>query len=197
LIRNPKDNIVSNKVNFDNNNITSLAYHWKYYNEKLLKLSFTFPESFYKLRYEDFVSNPEKYLLEICSFLEIDYNKEMLNFNQQVGKHFEGRPHFLTSLHKNLINPVNANEVNSWKNKLSNFEAKICDTIVYHTAKKFNYKIEYRNIYIYIYAFLGIVISRVTLKLKYFFFKYFGILFKNDNKTRDKWKKLAVNNSLQ
>lgn len=65
----------------------------------------------YALQYEEFVSAPEKHLIKICKYLEIDYDNQMLNnFNFQETKGSMGDP---TGLRK--FNIISTKSLTNWK----------------------------------------------------------------------------------
>lgn len=75
IVRDPRDNAISAKNKW-NKHIFRTAYKWQQAISKVIDLN---PDKsrFMELKYEDMISNPEKELRNICSFLNIDYEKEM------------------------------------------------------------------------------------------------------------------------
>ena len=69
LVRDPRDTVLSyQKVPFDSNTTSTLAYRWNYYNQSILK---QFKKHSIKpiiLKYEELVTDPEKTLREFANF---------------------------------------------------------------------------------------------------------------------------------
>jgi len=68
------------------------AKRWRYYNSMALDLLERWiPQPHKKrLRYEDFVADPETSLRDLCEWLEIPYSEQMLDFSQYVSEHSAG-----------------------------------------------------------------------------------------------------------
>lgn len=144
LIRNPKDNIVSHRDTFSRSNIAFLAHGWISYNHFIEKYKKLFPDKFITIRYEDLVSNPTSTITIIAKHLNIDENELNLNpelesnknyHTQLKGKEFE---HF----HKNLLKPINTEQIEKWKQKLTEKEINLIEYITHEYAAIYNYSVE-------------------------------------------------------
>ncbi|MEZ5197423.1 MAG: sulfotransferase [Bacteroidales bacterium] len=101
------------------------------------------PDLFYSLRYEDFVLNPESYFSEMCNFLEIPYCPEVFDFykhKDEVGFYPE---EIMKKYQKSLFNPIDASRVNVWKQKMTEKEIRLADTIVGDVAEMAGYERKY------------------------------------------------------
>ena len=123
LVRDPRDNHISL---FNSRIFTpSIAYNtliWKRSALVLEAFKKAFPNQFYTIRYEDMVADPEKYLKEICSFLDIPFAPEMLSFHSQsenFAKVVFASEVYLQKFHTSILEPVNTKKIGLWKKKLS------------------------------------------------------------------------------
>ena len=176
-------------VDFEKSWITSLAYRWRYYN-KLFLNSFNKDKSrFHIIKYEDLVSEPEKYLKKLCEFLRIEYLEEMIYYNQK--KDFSSKifpDYFAERYHKSLFEPVSPKKVEQWKIKMNANEIEKCDIIVGKYSDIMGYERVYKNKNILLYIkclpgifygrFFHIIFDTASLLLPYSFRKiFFKIIF--------------------
>jgi hypothetical protein len=127
------------------------AYRYKISARRILKLKNKKAEQFYTLKYEDFVRNPEPYLKEMCAFINIDYQPEMLNYHEKEKEVKEKYPKEKFDLFfGNLFHPINPNKVDGWKTKMSEKDIKKADTIVGKYAEILGYERKYKGSYLFI-----------------------------------------------
>ena len=122
LVRDPRDNHISL---FNSRIFTpSIAYNTKIWKRSAMVLEAykkIFPARFYTLRYEDMVTDPEKYLMEICVFLGIPYAPEMLTFQSHSDRFTKvvfASDFYLKKFHTSILEPVNTKKIGLWKIKL-------------------------------------------------------------------------------
>lgn len=121
------------------------------------------------IRYEDIVEFPDKILRDICEFLDVDYELEMLNISTMGSSYRES----------NQGNKgISKEGLNRWKNNLSEGEISICEIITDEYMNKFSYKKQktkskYLHIALQVVAYpfhlLGVVITnpaRLWIQLK-------------------------------
>lgn len=165
IVRDHRDNVLSMKsVDFERPWLSSLAYRWKYYNIKFLKAYNKDKSRFHIIRYKDLVSNPEKYLNKLCTFLGIEYTDGMIHYNRIKDEALKVYPQELIErYHKSLFEPVSPSKVGQWKNKMTAKEIKKCDLIVGKYAETMGYERMYRkkNIFLYINCLPGIIYGRL------------------------------------
>lgn len=159
------------KVNFEQKNCTSLAIRWRKYNEAIEKAYLKSPEKFYKIRYEDFVTNSSEELQKICVFLNLDYQENMTE------NHFRDKP--VKSHHQNLQKPLHQNAIASWKTGLNETQIKCCEHYAGKFGEKFDYqlsnpKTKFRSDFYGLFlgsAYVPLVktIQKLPLNLKYWF----------------------------
>lgn len=117
VIRNGLDNILSLKKRF--NNINFAIDRWVSDNKPITRHYQS--ERAFKIKYEDLTQNTELTLRDICHFLDIKYEKHMLNSNiSPYGKNSE----ILSIRQKQTTMPIYQNS-DKWKNELSRDEVKI------------------------------------------------------------------------
>ncbi len=100
--------------------INKSAKLWTREQMTCLRLVSLFRKSIHVVRYEDLISNPEKQLRKICSFLEIDYSHDMLLFAvSETSQRMSDRSKYWENLNK----PVLKNNYNKWKKRMSHIDA--------------------------------------------------------------------------
>ena len=169
IIRDYRSNIISMiRAGFEAAIYSSLAYRWMFVNKQVEKQKKHFPQKFYTLRYEDFVSDPEISLKKMCDFLGIGFSNEMLNYRAKLEEMLAIYPKELIYLHhKSLLNPINADNIDSWKNILTPHQIKIADNVSGKFAEKYGYERMYKksNFFFQLYCLPGMFYGR----LLYFF----------------------------
>lgn len=96
-------------------------------------LSFENNHRVFTLRFEDLVIKPHEKIQAICSFLEIQFDENMLNIGQS------GSSNILDNENKRGLNPE---VLGQWKNKLRKSEIYWCQKINTSLMKKYGYSID-------------------------------------------------------
>ncbi len=126
LFRNPVNILASMITTWTKNNrlkILHAIHNDLYYGLKALSYGYELlKEKSYSLKYEDFVSNPQKYTKEICEYLNVDYDKTMITkFRNQDTKGRSGDPTGVKSYKK-----ITDESKKKWKTVFhTNFRKKI------------------------------------------------------------------------
>jgi hypothetical protein len=145
LVRDPRDNIISLKnVDFEGPFTALLAYRWEHSARKLFYIKKKYPGKFYTIRYEDLVSEPEKYYREMCDFLSIPYNDTVFDFykiQDEAMKKFNVEK--IMKYHKSLMSPINTSKVNLWKTQLPERDIRIAEFVAGRWTKKYGYERRY------------------------------------------------------
>lgn len=123
-------------------NVVVSAKRWVKAYTNFLKVSENKNSNFYDLRYEDLVTEPEKKLQEICEFLNISYDKKMLEFYniENLNKSFSEIS--LQGIHSSIKNPVSEKSIGLWKKNLPERQIKILDKICGKYKKQSGYKVD-------------------------------------------------------
>jgi hypothetical protein len=159
IIRDYRDNILSNRESFLHKNIARLAFAWKVFNKIIDKEKQRIPDQFYTIRYEDLASFPEKYTIEICDFLSIKFQPKMLEFHKKINQINDlVKPEAIERLHSNMLNPVNTSKINKWEKELTKSEIELADFINGSYAIKYGYtpSTKVKKIDYYVKSFFGI-----------------------------------------
>jgi len=127
------------KVKFELNSPSLLAYRWRYVNEQVLALKKQYPTRFYTLSYEKFVFAPEKYLKEICTFLEINYRKDLLNYLDYHQEALHQLSDLAQQFHSSLLKPL-APKRSDWAKKLTQQQLQIIEYVAGATGEQMGYK---------------------------------------------------------
>lgn len=150
IIRDPRSSYASNLNIKDKRLIAhpfSFLRNWRknicfaaYY--KCLKI---FKNRIYVLRYEDFVLKPEKNCKKLCKFLNIKFEKKMINPNNfyEFGslKPWKGNSSF-----KTRIKGIDKSIINIWKKKLTKDQIQTIEIICASELEVLKYKIRNKKI---------------------------------------------------
>lgn len=108
---------------------------WKSSVKIYTKFKNKFGNRIYLLKYEDYIMNPELELSNICSFLNIEYNINMLS-NEEINL---GDTHL--SHHKNIQKPIDLTNIHKWKLELNDNQILIINNSIKNELIRFNYTI--------------------------------------------------------
>jgi hypothetical protein len=87
----------------------------------------------FEIRYEDMVREPVSHIKKVCSFLNVTFEEEMLNFWKQSEKYIDRQ-------HSELIfKPVEPANAFKWKNNLSSSDLKKYEFFSYQNLKRYGY----------------------------------------------------------
>lgn len=178
LTRDYRDNIASRKKFSDKkNSLYSLATSWSYYYDTIFKSITKNQLEYTLLKYEDLVESPAETLRKLCTFINVDFNEKMLEF-QNLSKDIKNYVkqnlaiddfNKLNAMHENLEKKINSDRVESYKKELTSREVYICDKICYKYADIFNYRPD-NNIKSNWHVSLRSFISLIKLKIYYFLY---------------------------
>jgi hypothetical protein len=85
-------------------------------------------ENYILLKYEDLVSDPEEKIKDICEFLDVSFQENML-FPY-------GKP---SSHSKDIVKGFDKSRINTWHKKIQKWEKNLVDLFANKSIKKFNY----------------------------------------------------------
>jgi hypothetical protein len=173
ITRDYRDVVASiKKIDFALPFTSLICYHWKISQKRISRAIRKNPQLFLTMRYEEFVASPEENLNMICSFLGIEFDRNVFNtFNQAdaLAKEFDNR--FLSVHHKSVMEPVSNKHVEKWRLQLSPLAIKIADITVGKWAEKSGYNREskFRNPLIFLLTipelFLGYAIFLIRFSM--------------------------------
>lgn len=148
LTRDYRDNCASRKkVSGKKDSIYVLANSWNYFYNCIFKSIKKNNLNYIQLRYEDIVTNSTESLSKLCTFLNITFSKDMLQFQElsKEMKHYvkqnlsPNEQEKLNHMHHNLENEISKNRVASYMQELSAKEIEYLDIACLQFAKQFNY----------------------------------------------------------
>ncbi|MBP8033101.1 MAG: sulfotransferase [Bacteroidia bacterium] len=187
IVRDYRANIVSNRDTFSLKNIATLAHAWIYHNEKVESIKKNIPNKFLLLKYEDLISQPIKEMERICDFLKIEYHSSVLEYHLTLNQKIEDDiSQQLKKTHGNLLQPINSNNIESWKTKLNKQDLLLSELIAgeygtfYGYITAINEKFIEKNYIKSIYGNINNRFINFIIKTYYhspFIFKKFSALF--------------------
>ncbi|MCL4256798.1 MAG: sulfotransferase, partial [Anaerolineae bacterium] len=144
LIRDYRDNVLSNVNVIKTESIPIAAHGWVAYNQEIEKVKEKNPTQFLTIKYEDLVISPDEIAKKICNFLTLDYHPEMLQFNKVIEKKLESKTFEstkeMTDFHPNLIKPINTNQIKKWETAFTKKEVQLIEFIAGDFGKKYGYE---------------------------------------------------------
>jgi hypothetical protein len=171
ILRDYRDNFDSVKrVDFEVPIVSLVVYKWKYFYRKALEAAKRYPDSFFFLRYEDLVTEPERYFHKVSDFLGIPYLPEVFDFYKMKSRAEETYPtEVLEKHHKSLFNPINTSRLGLWKNSMSETRVRIADQVAGNYAVLAGYSRKYEgfNLWIAMLALPGVLYAKFIYLLTY------------------------------
>lgn len=144
LVRDYRDNVLSNINVIKTESIPIAAHGWVAYNQEIEKVKKNNPTIFLTIKYEDLVAFPEENAKKNCHFLGLSYNPEMLEFNKIIEKKIESESFDSTKemadFHPNLTKPINTNHIKKWETAFTKKEVELIEFIAGDYGKKYGYE---------------------------------------------------------
>ena len=140
IVRNPLDNLVSLQKASEKwwkikINPRLHVYEWRRSYRKLIKNQLKYGNNYYLIKYEDIVNEPSKSLKELCDFLEIDFDPDMLFMSRQPG--WLGSN---SSLHANkLSNTISNKSIGIYKKFLEDKTVNMYSQLLAKECKDLDY----------------------------------------------------------
>ncbi|MEQ8195700.1 MAG: sulfotransferase [Rhodospirillales bacterium] len=122
------------------NNIYSTALDWKRHTDAVkpwrTKLS---DKQFLDIRYEDMVTDPPKKLAEICAFLGVEYEPEMLSYydSPEAGKWSQSE-----ACHQYVAQPITTAYIDAWKKRLEPLDRQMLAGLIGQELRDLGYEVE-------------------------------------------------------
>ena len=114
------------------------ALMWRDY----LYATYKYKDKIFYLRYEDLISEPEKYLKIICNdVLKIKFEDKMLQFQNGARDRVYDRNYGkVPEWHNKLLEGISKKNIHIWEKELNIDEIRILQNLVKDELEKFNYK---------------------------------------------------------
>lgn len=145
LVRDPRAVISSAKRNLKNkregtdfwitDDLNKTIERWRWEYGLIKKYTQQYPAQSVLLRYEDFVAEPEKQLKALCTKMGLPYEPAMLNYHEERRKKKEE----MTEWHRETAKPVNAGNIDKWRDELSDEELQQIETALSNEMKEMGY----------------------------------------------------------
>jgi hypothetical protein len=117
--------------------VSDAAIRWVESIKLIKKFSSDYSISFYELKYEDLVNNPEYEIKNLCDFLNINFSNEMIDSSPDEGLgDVEMREH-----HKNVKEKINSNSIGKGRDILSKKDIEKINRIAEKTITKMGYSV--------------------------------------------------------
>jgi hypothetical protein len=177
LVRDYRDNIVSvqrtGRLINESGNIYFALGRWSLYNRYVVKYQKRYPDRFCRVKFEELIKDPGTVMKNLCSFLGIDFDPEMLNYHDRVGKYL-GEEAF-SALHKSLQTPFDLSKVGEWEEVLPVHKAIRCEVLAGSFPEKFGYHPKYsinllRRTSIYLIFYPLVLLGQFRFFLKILFY---------------------------
>lgn len=144
LYRDPRDVVLSfSNAIVGNKNPYCITKQWVELQELCFSLQAKIKEDqFMALSYESLIKYPEKSIAQICEFLAIEFDENMLHYyiGEEAKKSAES-----SSLWENLSKPILANNVGKYRCMLSNDDIIIIESLAEEMMHKLEYKLSFRK----------------------------------------------------
>lgn len=138
IVRDPRSNILSCKrVSFDASNTAILAERWNACSKQIMSFEKNNTDSHFQVRYEYLLGNPEESIISICSFLQVDFKSELLNF-YKLDKELSSWNYF-------ELKNFDTSKIDDWKKKLSNKDLNVIQYISKNPMLIMGYKLTAEN----------------------------------------------------
>ncbi|HXP50438.1 MAG TPA: sulfotransferase, partial [Bacteroidia bacterium] len=178
IVRDYRANIASHKkiswiLKLDT---ADMAYRWMRVNQLIEEAKSKVPQKWFTLKYELLVTDTEKVMKNICSFLNIPFDKEMIEGHDKKVfpkfKEFTDDKGFMR-FHEALFKSIDKAMINKWKKELTAEDIAIAETIAGNYAGKlYGYE---RSSELKAYNISPLRMLKIKWTY-YFVIKYFGIL---------------------
>ena len=139
MLRDGRDCVASFfKSNFYNGDIVRAAYKWRDSVRFCRKFEKKIQDKkrFLELRYEDLVSSPEKKIIDVCNYLNIDITEKMLRYD---GASKNIKDVFDKERHQNVRRGIFKDSIGHWKHDIPKSDLKKVLKIIEDELRFFSY----------------------------------------------------------
>ena len=136
IVRDGRDTFLSlkNKNHHSAKSIEIAAFEWRIKNWLAVTTLKSCKERLLILRYEDLVTDPVAKLSDICKFLDVPYEENMVNF-------WKGSDRFIERQHSDLIfKPINKMNIYKWKKLMPANDIKAYEFFAGGALKRYGYE---------------------------------------------------------
>jgi len=179
LVRDYRDNIVSvqraGKLIQESGNTYFSMGRWLLYNRFAFKYQEKYPDRFCRVHFEQLIREPETVMKQLCSFLELDYQAEVLNFQKGLGKYFQEEG--FNALHQSLQTPFDLSKIGEWESELPRRRAIRCEVLGGHFPERIGYPPKFnvnllKRICIKLVYYPLVLLGQIRFFLKILFYRW-------------------------
>ncbi|MDT0582639.1 sulfotransferase family protein [Brumicola blandensis] len=124
---------IENKWGLGTNAYTG-AQRWRKEVKQQLEFMATMPENFFFIKFEDMVKDLESSMREACTFLDIEFDPEMLNYNKQES-YYE-----IKKENRHTFKKPDVVLTKKWQQKLSRHEISVIEHVAGDLLDEFGYE---------------------------------------------------------
>ena len=141
IVRDPRAVCASNYVSSGPYPFVFLVRQWRKLSAAAMYQKKFSPQAdqVFILRYEDLITEPDKYIPQVCEFLEIEPHDNM--YDPTTFLDGNNQPWIQNSSHKNPIKGFNTKSLNRWKDVLSTQHLSMIEAMCYGEMKLFGYEL--------------------------------------------------------
>lgn len=137
IIRDPRDVCLSlRSVPWNRDTLPEQAWTWRRYAARIDRYEEEYDNRFYRLRYEDLITNPEGELREVCTFLELPFQASMLEIQEQEEQPFNADREPWKQKSGRAIDASNREK---WRTQMPEAERVLIERIVGRWLRAFDY----------------------------------------------------------
>jgi hypothetical protein len=137
IIRDPRAVVNSfRKSNIHNSYLPHILKRWRTDINHGVSLQRWLPNDSFTIKYENLIKNSTETLKEICQFLNIEFDSNMLNYTNEGTDEY---PSIISKTLKQLKNTPNKNRINAWKQELSNKKIRKIEERTADLMERYNY----------------------------------------------------------
>jgi len=137
IVRDYRANIVSHRKVFKVKQPADIAHRWIKVNELIENRKKNLGQSYFTLKYETLVTEPENSMKNVCKFLDIPYRENMgkdhITFMYDTFKRNEKQR--FREMHNSLFQPINSGHIDEWKQMLLPRDVTEAEAIAGNYAK--------------------------------------------------------------
>jgi len=150
LVRDYRDNAISRKT-YQLDMVNDYVYHavvWKNYNQTILQAKAKHPDRLMVIRYEDFVCDFDRVMLEVAAFLDIKPEFPLSDRTQaeqfeQITAHLnEEEKNYFIKMHGRILEKPDGSKIGQWRGVLGKKELAAMERICGKTGMSFGYSTE-------------------------------------------------------
>ena len=139
VIRDPRDVSLSlRKVPWSSNNVLHHAWHWRQYVQLSQRYRSWYEDDYLELRYEDLLSNPGTTLEELCDFLGLPFEPQMLAFHEKRALTFDPERE---PWKRKAGQPLDPTNMMKWVREMPPEEVKVAELLASRGLKAKGYPI--------------------------------------------------------